>query len=29
LNGNDGFAGPYNPQLMDRRFMIWIRGDRH
>jgi hypothetical protein len=29
LNGNDGFAGPYNPQLMDRRFMIWIRGDQH
>jgi hypothetical protein len=29
LNGNDGFAGPYNPQLMDRRFVIWIRGDRH
>jgi hypothetical protein len=29
LNGNDGFAGPYNPQLMDRRFVIWIRGDRN
>jgi hypothetical protein len=29
LNGNDGFAEPDNPQLMDRRFMIWIRGDQH
>jgi hypothetical protein len=28
LNGGEGFGGPYNPQLMDRRFMIWIRGDR-
>jgi hypothetical protein len=30
LNGAAGSSsGPYNPQLVDHRFQIWIRGDRH
>jgi len=28
LNGGAGFSGPYNPQLVDHRFVIWIRGDQ-
>ena len=28
LNGGEGSGGAYNPQLVDRRFVIWIRGDK-
>jgi hypothetical protein len=28
LNGTTGSSGPYNPQLVDHRFVIWIRGDQ-
>jgi len=29
LNGVAGTtSGPYNPLLVDHRFVIWIRGDR-
>jgi len=28
LNGGAGSSGPYNPQLVDHRFVIWIRGDQ-
>jgi len=30
LNGVAGSTGgPYNPTLVDHRFVIWIRGDRN
>ena len=28
LNGGAGSSGPYDPQLVDHRFVIWIRGDQ-
>jgi hypothetical protein len=29
LNGGAGSSGAYDPQLVDHRFVIWIRGDQN